>query len=231
MCVCMCCNLANVPVGWRKIVVCYSNKARGKKGSKLQSNVRVRCNVCSLERIGGRQHLHILMGIWLCSTEQGWTTMRKISAVWSILHPDQWNKDDFPSERLLMRPSEAEGGIDAIRWLTQNVFVFSPSPSLSFLIRSTSTLSMPSRHRQIKQEKGTPANINDCFLTTWARLLVSRLAWYWAADMRGFPLLLRSLCVTRRRRRRSEEDLVSSCLLMKTWSERASERDWSDDAN
>lgn len=53
VCVCVCCNLANVPVGWRKIVVCYSNKARGEKA--------LNCKVM-LEYVAMCVHLSVLVG-------------------------------------------------------------------------------------------------------------------------------------------------------------------------
>ena len=157
--------------------------------------------MCSLERIGGRQHLHILMGIWLCSNAQGWT-MRKISAVWSILIN---GRKTISLAILAMRPSEAEGG-DRCHSLIDGECLCFPSPSLSFLIRSTSTLSIASRHRQIKQasERASERNPGKHYrlFPAW-----HRLAWYSTADIPEF-LLLRAWLVDDQKR-------ISFRLLMK----------------
>lgn len=88
-------SFANVPVGWRKIVLCYFNDNTNTRVEEEKEST-IHCNVCSLERTLWEE-ITFIHTLWPSSTSmsaRAWLTRRnirweKISFVWSIIRNEE----------------------------------------------------------------------------------------------------------------------------------------------
>lgn len=99
----VCYSFTNVPVGPRKIVVCYFNDNTNNRKRKRETDRNVHCNVFTWAYVVGEStflyYMYLcLLYVWLCLTEQEYSMRKDIIRFWSIIK--KWKKKKlFPKRK------------------------------------------------------------------------------------------------------------------------------------